>query len=79
MKRLKRWRLACPAYGLDLVFPNKFGSPIRADYIREHLFEPTWQATGLPDIRFHDLRHTYASLLIAQGEKSNTSKNSLDI
>jgi integrase len=26
------------------------------------------ESAKLPEIRFHDLRHTYASLLIAQGE-----------
>ena len=31
-------------------------------------FLPALRRAGLPRIRFHDLRHTYASLLIAQGE-----------
>jgi integrase len=28
-------------------------------------FEPALRKAGLPRIRFHDLRHTFASLLIA--------------
>jgi len=31
-------------------------------------YHPALEAAGLPRIRFHDLRHTYASLMINQGE-----------
>jgi integrase len=31
-------------------------------------FRPLLKAAGCPAVRFHDLRHTYASLLIEQGE-----------
>ncbi|MGR3220379.1 MAG: Sir2 family NAD-dependent protein deacetylase [Candidatus Anammoxibacter sp.] len=31
-------------------------------------FQPALRMAGLRKIRFHDLRHTYTSLLIAQGE-----------
>ena len=35
--------------------------------VKRH-FEPTIKKAGLPKIRFHDLRHTFASLLIEQAE-----------
>ena len=35
--------------------------------IKRH-FLPTLKKAGLPKIRFHDLRHCFASLLIDQGE-----------
>jgi integrase len=31
-------------------------------------FKPALRKAKLPDVRFHDLRHGFASLLIAQGE-----------
>jgi hypothetical protein len=31
------------------------------------VFEPALRKAKLPRVRFHDLRHTFASLLIAQG------------
>jgi integrase len=65
---LKKWKLGCPKNELDLVFPNGAGNPIdHHNLVRRH-FGPALEAAGLPKIRFHDLRHTYASLLIEQGE-----------
>jgi integrase len=52
-------------YGL--VFPNTLGS--YADYtnlVPRH-FKPLLKKAGLPNIRFHDLRHTCATLLLTKG------------
>jgi integrase len=66
--RLKEWKMACPHGELNLVFPTEVGTPESADNMRKRRFFPALRRAGLPQIRFHDLRHTYASLLIDQGE-----------
>ncbi len=68
MRILKEWKLACPPCELDLVFPNNAGKPLNHNNMVNRFFKPALQAAGLHQIRFHDLRHTYASLLLDQGE-----------
>lgn len=68
MTELKKWRLACPKSELDLVFPNSAGEPMNYSNMVNRHFLPALRAAGIPRIRFHDLRHTYASLLLHQGE-----------
>ena len=51
-----------------MIFPNEAGQPINHNNLVNRYFEPTLKKAGLPKIRFHDLRHTFASLLIEQGE-----------
>lgn len=59
MMQLKKWKLACPANELDLVFPNDAGGPVNySEMVQRHFF-PALEASKLPRIRFHDLRHTY--------------------
>ncbi|ACN17856.1 Phage integrase family protein [Desulforapulum autotrophicum HRM2] len=68
LKKLKKWRLACPPGGLDLVFPTAKGNPMNHNNMVNRYFLPGLKAAKLERIRFHDMRHTYASLLIDQGE-----------
>jgi integrase len=50
-----------------LVFKSGFGTPIsRADLITRS-FKPLLNRAGLLDIRFRDLRHTCATLLLGRG------------
>jgi integrase len=65
---LKKWKLACPVCELNLVFPNQAGNPINHNNLVSRYFNPGLEDAKLPRMRFHDLRHTYASLLIEQGE-----------
>jgi len=65
---LKKWRLACPISAQDLVFPNNAGGPMDAvAWMRRH-FRPAVKRAGLGHVRFPDLRHTAASMLLNQGE-----------
>ena len=49
------------------MFTTRVGTPIsRADLITRS-FKPLLQRTDLPNIRFHDLRHTCATLLLSRG------------
>ena len=68
MAELKKWKLACPPNRLNLIFPNKAGGPINHNNLVSRYFETALGNAELGKVRFHDLRHTYASLLIQQGE-----------
>ncbi len=51
-----------------LVFSSQTGSPVRHRAFMARHFKPALVRAGLsPSVRFHDLRHTHASLLIAMG------------
>jgi len=49
-----------------LVFTTLAGGPLEGSSIT-HRFQKLLQRAGLPRLRFHDLRHACASLLLAQG------------
>jgi len=51
----------------DPMFTNTHGQPINPQSLAQ-LFDRKVRSSGLPRIRFHDLRHTHASLLAATGE-----------
>jgi integrase len=68
MADLKLWRLACPPHKQNLIFPNESGQPMNHNNMTSRHFFPALTAAKINKIRFHDLRHTYASLMIEQGE-----------
>ncbi len=48
------------------LFPNDEGKPLSEPKVREQ-FKGILRSVGLPGFRLYDLRHTYASLLLAEG------------
>jgi integrase len=49
-----------------LVFANETGGIINPSNLRNRSFKPLLKRARLPDIRFHDLRHTCATLLLSR-------------
>ena len=50
------------------VFTNDAGKPTDPDNFRKRVWPKILRKAELRTIRIHDVRHTYASLLIGQGE-----------
>lgn len=48
---------------LDLVFTNDGGGPLRGEWVTRS-FQAALATTGLPVLRFHDLRHSAATLML---------------
>ncbi len=49
-----------------LVFATERGTFINPSNLRNRSFKPLLKRVGLPPIRFHDLRHTCATLLLSR-------------
>ena len=62
------WRLKCGEswQDTDLVFTNEVGQHLSMCAIYSH-FKSVVKAMGIPDVRFHDLRHTFATLSLQNG------------
>ena len=89
LTEMKKWKLACPKTDLDLMFPNGAGNPMDSSRMLHSHFWPALIEAGIIQrdektkkivgrkVRFHDLRHTYASLMIEQGENIKYIQNQL--
>jgi len=49
-----------------LVFATQVGTLINPNNFIDRSFKPLLKRAGLPDVRFHDLRHTCATLLLGR-------------
>jgi len=66
--RNRRKREAGDAYeDLDLVFCQTLGKPLHAHNVVRRDFRDVMKRAKVPRIRFHDLRHCHATLLLQQG------------
>jgi integrase len=59
------------------VFATGKGTSLDAQNIVNRHFKPLLKRAGLPDIRWHDLRHNYATLLLARGTHPTYVQKSL--
>jgi integrase len=66
---LLRWHLDRYERGVDgLVFVASTGEALKRGTFRARVWKPSLQRAGLPyALRFHDLRHSYATWLVGDG------------
>lgn len=50
-----------------LIFATNVGTPLNPKNVVKRSFKPLLKRADLPEIRFHDLRHTCATLLMGRG------------
>lgn len=62
------YREMCPPKGSVYMFRTATGTPLDPDNWHKRRFLPTLERAGLRRVGLHALRHTYAALLINQGE-----------
>ena len=60
----------------DLVFANVEGKPVDPGVL-SHNFARIVKRAGLENVRFHDLRHTFASLMLLRGAKPKVISEAL--
>ncbi len=66
LKAQREWLMAQGLRSSPWVFPNSKGGPMRKDNLLR-LFKALLKRAALPPVRFHDLRHTAATLMLVQG------------
>jgi integrase len=65
-RMLEAFQAGMPSIADDLVFPGEKG-PVSVRTLSENYFLPALERANLRRFRFHDLRHTFGSLLIEAG------------
>ena len=62
-----KMRLAGLHKDQGLIFASEVGTPVNPENLVKRSFKPLLKEASLPEIRFHDLRHTCATLLLGRG------------
>lgn len=62
---------------IQMAFPDRTGGPQDGDNFRSRVFYRLIELAGVPRFRFHDIRHTFASLLLQNGEPLHYVKEQL--
>ncbi len=75
-RELLYWQLGQPLTPDSLVFANMEGKPIDPGVL-SHAFSRMAARAGLGNVRFHDLRHTFASLMFLRGAKPKVISEAL--
>jgi len=70
------WQLGQPLNLDNLVFANVEGEPFNPSVL-SHDFGRMVKRIGLEGVRFHDLRHTFASLMLLRGAKPKVISEAL--
>lgn len=52
----------------EWVFHDSNGGPLRRQNVKRRHFDVILKSAGLPHVRFHDIRHTAATVLLQMGE-----------
>lgn len=82
---LRTYRAQCQAYRIavekpltedDLVFTTITGEPIDPSGL-SHEFHKMAERAGMAGVRFHDLRHSFASIMLKQGAKPKVISEAL--
>jgi integrase len=68
LNQLAEWQRQCPESSDNLIFPNGKGNPMNCNNLYNRVYLPAIEKAGVPRLTFHALRHTFASILIDQGE-----------
>jgi integrase len=66
LQELRLWKLKCPASSQDLIVVNPLGKPFHRRQI-SNVLDVAIAKAGIKRLTPHGLRHTFCSLLIADG------------
>ena len=77
MVSLKRHRGTRVPPATELIFHDRKGGPLRRGNFARRDWGPIREKAGLGKLRFHELRHTAATLALASGTDANTAQERL--